>query len=270
MSKIGVFIIHGMGDPEPGYASGLIRRLEKRLGAARGRVEWEACYWAPILEDPQDRVWEKLLRAGRMDARALRRWVLSALGDPATYLSGFFKSGQPVYSDVHECIRTSLRKLEARLGSPDRPLVVLAHSLGSVMVSNYIWDETHNPTPMGLTAFERMETLTGFITYGSNIPLFVPPAPRITCIRFPSAQLPAAYKPAAAWENVYDPDDVLGYPLNGLWDETQGTVITDLPINAGGALGLPGESPLSHVLYDRDGDFLQIVERRLRMVLDVA
>ena len=268
--KIGVFIIHGMGDPEPGYAEGLIRRLQKRLGRAASRVEFEACYWAPILQQPQDRVWARLLKSGRMDKRSLRKWVLSALGDPATYLSGFFRAGQPVYAEVHECIRSSLQTLEARLGDPGQPLVVLAHSLGSVMVSNYIWDQANGNPPTGSTPFERMETLTGFVTYGSNIPLFVPPSQQITCIRFPSVGLPPAFAPAAAWENVYDPDDLLGYPLSGIWDVTQGTVIADMAINAGGFLGLAGETPFAHVLYDRDDDFMDIVERRVKKVLSVA
>lgn len=267
-AKLGVFIIHGMGDPEPSYAEGLIRRLRRRLGQAAAGVEFEACYWAPILEDPQDRIWAKLLASGRMDKRGMRRWVLSALGDPATYLSGFFKAGQPVYADVHECIRSHLEKLEQRIGAADGPLVVLAHSLGGVMVSNYIWDEMHGKG-IGKTGFERTKTLTGLITYGCNIPLFVPPSRTITCIRFPSPALPGRYGPAAAWENVYDPDDLLGYPLAGIWDDTQGTVITDIAINAGGFLGLMGETPLSHTLYDRDDDFLDVAERRIRTVLAI-
>jgi hypothetical protein len=238
------------------------------LGDLAPSFEFEPCYWAPILQRQQDRTWKCLLQAGEMDALELRRWIVSAFGDPATYLSGFFKTDKPVYGEVHECIRSSLAILGRRLqNTADAPLVVLAHSLGSVIVSNYIWDENHGQ-PIGRTPLERMDTLTGLLTYGSNIPLFLPPAPPITCIRFPPPVLPPRLEPAAAWENVFDPDDVLGYPLRTIWDETQGTVIRDIAINVG--IWPLSETPLSHMYYDRDGDFLAIVERRLRAILAVA
>jgi len=190
--------------------------------------------------------------------------VMSALGDPATYLSGFFKADRPAYGDIHECVRTTLAALEARL-APDAPLVVLAHSLGSVIASNYIWDEQHGGQPIGRTAFERMETLTALITYGSNIPLFLPPRRPAVCVRFPHPSLPPALAAVAVWENVYDPDDILGYPLSEIWDDTQGTHIVDSPINAG--VWPVSETPFSHAMYDRDDDFLDVVERRIRTIL---
>lgn len=263
--KLGVLIIHGMGDPEPSYADGLIRRLEKRLGPAANDVVFGACYWAPILQEQQDVTWRRILQGGDIDQKAFRRWVMSALGDPATYLSGFFKAGQPVYGAIHDCIRATLARIATDLGgADDTPLVILAHSLGSVIVGNYFWDEAHK-NGIGTTPFERMETLTGFISYGSNIPLFLPPSPPVMCIRFPSPRLPASYAGVAAWENVYDPDDVLGYPLRNVWDDTQGTVITDITINAG--VWPVSETPFSHTLYDRDDDFLDIVQRRLQAIL---
>jgi hypothetical protein len=192
---------------------------------------------------------------------------MSALGDPASYLSGYFRNDAPVYAKIHECVRTSLERLDARLGTVgNKPLVVLAHSLGGVVMSNYIWDEQRGQGA-GRTAFERTETLTGLVTYGCNIPLFLPPSPPIECVRFPAPTLPAQYRPAAAWRNVYDPDDVLGYPIADIWDEPHGTVIDDVAINAG--MWPMSETPFAHTAYDRDDDFLDIVERVLRGVLAV-
>jgi len=47
-----------------------------------------------------------------------------------------------------------------------------------------------------------METLTTLITFGSNIPLFLPPSPPIECIRFPHPVLPPQFAAAARWKNV--------------------------------------------------------------------
>jgi hypothetical protein len=264
--RVGVFIIHGMGDHEASFAEGLIRRVRQRLGAAAADVVFEACHWAPILQAQQDLTWQRMLRSGRMDLKGLRRWVMSALGDPATYLSGFFRAGQPAYRDVHECIRSTLARISDALGGRnDAPLVVLAHSLGSVIASNYIWDEQQGTSPIGRTPFERMETLTGFMTYGSNIPLFVPPGRPAVCIRFPAPSLPAPLAAVAAWENLYDPDDVLGYPLSEIWDDAQGTHIFDIPINVG---GWPvSETPFVHTFYHRDDDFVNRVTLRIAAIL---
>jgi len=267
VATVGVLIIHGMGDPDPSFADGLILRLRKRLEPLAASVDFEPCYWAPILQEQQDRTWERMLRSGEMDAKALRRWVMGALGDPATYLSGYFKSGQPAYGDIHESLRASLAALESRLTAA-APLVVLAHSLGSVIVSNYIWDEQQNRPSVGRSSFERMETLTGFVTYGSNIPLFLPPHRPAVCIRFPHPSLPADLAAVAAWENIYDPDDIIGYPLSQIWDDPQGTQITDVTINVG--TWPVSETPFSHTLYNKDDDFLGIVERRLRAILAAA
>ncbi|HEY0371161.1 MAG TPA: hypothetical protein VGD79_04135 [Thermoanaerobaculia bacterium] len=269
--KLGVMAIHGMGDPEPGFAQGMFDKLRRRLGTATDDVEFEVCYWSPILQKQQDVTWRRIQDSGKIDAKALRRFIISALGDPATYLSGYFKKGQPVYADVHECVRSSLARLEARMRNANaKPLVVLAHSLGSVIVSNYLWDEEHADEKhkgVGTTPFERMETMTGLISYGSNIPLFLPPAPPVVCVQFPHPAIPAKLASHARWQNLYDPDDILGYPLAKIWDETNGTKIEDSAINVG--LWPLSETPLSHTAYGRDDDFLDVVEQRLKEILAI-
>jgi hypothetical protein len=259
-------------------------------------VAFEPCHYSPILQAQQDVTWRRLTASGvRMDMRSVRRWALSNLGDPVTYLSGYMQApgGQPAYLAVHERVRDSLAKLEARLSpGAGRPLAVLAHSLGSVVVSNYVWNEQREageieprrlkasaPTAgaaaapavrraVGRTEFERMETLTTLVTYGSTIPLFLPPSPPIECIGFPRATLPPHYRAVARWQNVFDPDDVLGYPLRGIWDVTHDTVIDDVVVNAG---PWPvSATPFAHTMYDRDDDFLDLVARELRAALSVA
>lgn len=263
--NLGILIIHGMGDPDETFAAGLIKNLKRRLGRVEADVAFTSCYWSPILQDHQDLMWQRLLRSGTMDAKGIRKWVVSALGDPALYLSGYFKNGQPIYADIHQCVCTSLTELEAQLDETSgKPLMVLAHSLGSVIMSNYIWDE-QTEQGIGRTAFEKMDTLTSLITYGSTIPIFIPPVQNVTCIKFPPPELPEQFATIAQWLNIFDPDDVLGYPLNDIWTERQGTVIRDLPINAG--LWPASETPLAHSLYHQDDDFLAIVLEQIRAIL---
>lgn len=282
-ASVGVLALHGMGNPAPSFAEGMFAALIDELGPIANNVAFETCYWSPILQRQQDVTWERLRNSGPMDQQMLRRWVVNALGDPVSYLSGYLESGRPAYDAVHECLRASLSRLEHRLIDGDRPLVVLAHSLAGVVVSNYVWNEqrasntvrpTRERTPpnatasgtsraVGRTPFERMERLLKLVTYGCNIPLFLPPSPPIECIVFPPPQLPQAWKASSRWINVYDPDDVLGYPIAKIWDDDKGTFIDDVALDVG---PWPlGETPLAHSLYDRDPDFIRLVAAEIRL-----
>lgn len=271
--QLGVLIIHGMGRPDADYADKLIKNLDDRLGARAGAVAYEACHWSPVLQEHQDRIWEKTWKVisqnpVNLATTASRPWAVHYLGDPATYLSGFFKDGRPVYQKVHETVRESLARLAEKLGDAhDKPLVVLAHSLGSIIITNYFWDETQGKDAgIGQNSFEKLETLTSLITYGAPIPIFLPPVSKITCIQFPSPQLPERLKSVASWLNIYDRDDIVAYPLNTLWDEAQGTHIEDVEINVGNPI--VSWNFLSHLAYNDDKDFLDLVQKRLEGILD--
>ncbi len=75
-------------------------------------------------------------------------------------------------------------------------------------------------------------------------------------------------KPAAHWLNVFDPYDVLGYPLKDLWDITNDTEINDIPLNAG---RFPvSMTPLSHNYYWTDTGFQSLVSAELQSILKAA
>lgn len=289
-AELGVAIIHGMGDPAPTFADPLIEGLSRILGDDAPAIAFEPCFWSDILQASQDRIWDRLQRAGTpMRFGALRQWVVGTLGDPTGYLSGYEQRGVPVMRLVHRRFAGSLAALEARMA--DRagcPVVVLAHSLGGVVVTNYLWNlerdagEVGTGPPgargggargaareaIGATRVERLETLAGLVTFGCNIPLFLPPAPPYECVRFPRPRLPEGLRAAARWLNVYDPYDILGYPLNDLWDEAHGTAIDDVALE----VGMPGISmtPLSHTRYWTDPAFQSLVAGELRRVLAAA
>lgn len=298
-ARLAVLLVHGMGNPTPSFALPLVERVARVLGPRAREIAFEACYWGDLLQRQQDVTWQRLQRAP-MRHRAARRWIVSALGDPVSYLSGYLRdvpgagpARAPAYVAVHARLRESLRTLAART-APDAPLVALAHSLGGVVVSNHVWDEQRRhgalrpraelappeaPTAaaheavdaaggVAETPMERMETLAGLVTYGCNIPLFLPPSAPIECIAFPPPALPAPWRDGARWLNVYDPDDLLGYPIAEVWDELHGTVIVDRALEVGGVL--TGWTPWAHTLYDTDDDFVALVADELRRVLDAG
>jgi len=265
--QVALCLIHGMGRVQLGYQEKLFAQIQKNLGPIRNRLEMAACFWAPILEQRQDATWQAMEPGAAFSGRwrRLRHWIAGALGDPVSYLSGFHCNHGTDYRLIHECLRDTLEGLEARVADPNAtPLVIVAHSLGSVIACNYLWDEQAG-SGVGRTAFERGETLCGLVTYGSSIPLFFPPRGSIECIRFPPAGVPASLRELGRWINVYADADILGYPLAKVWDITNGTVIEDKKL--GGCCGPPWWTPLCHVHYDRSSAFARIIADQVRRLL---
>lgn len=266
--KLGIFIIHGMGNPEESYAQPLIDRITSRLGESAKDVRLISCYWAPVLQEQQGETWKRLQKNDNLKWKWLREWVVSALGDPVSYLSGYMKEKRPVYKKIHEIIKADLSTLASQLEEPSSaPIVVLAHSLGSVIISNYLWDEQHGHGT-GTTPAECGETMVSFITYGSNIPLFLPPSPPIECIQFPSPAVDPKFKSIASWKNIFSKADVLAYPLADIWDDNHGTKIEDIAVYAGGLLKF--WNPMSHTEYHESNEFLAIVTNEINRILAVA
>jgi alpha-beta hydrolase superfamily lysophospholipase len=100
-----------------------------------------------------------------------------------------------MYKRINARIRDHLAHLRTSLGDQDKPLIIIAHSLGSVIASNYTWDaQRQNKYSLGANSFERMETLASLVTFESNVPLFTLALSDPKPIEFPPARLPANLK----------------------------------------------------------------------------
>jgi hypothetical protein len=269
---VGVLLVHGMGtQSEEEFGAAFSAAVAARLGGrgvASGAVVFHAAYWADLLNDRERRLLERAGDGGPLRWHALRGFVVNALGDAVAYRRGS-PDGNNLYYRLHDRVRGHLRALRGRLGH-DAPLVVVAHSLGSVIASDYVWDAQHPERRCGVAAeaaaegtdFERARTLAGLVTLGSPLPLFALALPRVLAIAPPRASpaLAPAVRAAAAWHNYYDPDDVLGWPLRTLDPDPEGgaplgagewayadAVDADHAVASGGAL--TGWTPLSHTGY---------------------
>lgn len=269
--KLGVLIVHGMGNQRPDYADRMIAELDARIAKLRGardEIRWKPAYWADVLQRKADGLWRDLSRENDLDAAPIRKFIISSFGDAIAYqrVPGQRKD---VYSEIHDRVHAALVGLRRALGDEDRPLIVIAHSLGSVIMSNYIWDRQHGyqAAEFGGTAFERLETLAGLITFGSNIALFSLAYDPVVSIEFPPRTLPEELKAAAKWLNFFDSDDVLGYPLKPLGESYENAVTEDVEINVGGIL--TSWNPLSHSAYWTDNDFTKPVARTIVDILSL-
>src|SRR5262245_4619252 len=257
-SVIGVLVVHGIGIQTDDFAQDFIAEMNGRLidlQVASDAVIWEAAYWADLLNDREAKLWDDLSRDHDLDWVTVRKFFINFFADAIAYQRKFVASDD-MYGQIHNRIHQHLANLRSNLGDQDKPFVVIAHSLGSVIMSNYIWDEQTNQG-LGTNPFERMETLASIVTFGSNIPLFTLALDSVESITFPSPTLLAKLKTRAKWLNFFDADDVLGYPLKPLSPSYNQTVTADLQINAGGLF--TSWNPISHTEYWTDNDFTKPV-----------
>jgi len=264
---IAIAFIHGIGRTEPGYSASmqraLARRFASRIGAEspdpRKELIFEEVNWSAALQYREDGLWRRLVPAGPMRYKRLRRFLVDSAADAIAYQPA--PSDRTAYDAVHRQVAASLARLAERAG-PRAPLCLIAHSLGTVIASNYVYDLVKRqnsfmcPTVRGLingTPLEHGETLALLFTMGSPIALWSLRYPRFgEPLQFPMTAL-GRHHPGleAAWINFYDPDDVIGYALRPLNAGYRAAVTEDRPIDVGSIL--TRWNPLSHLGYWNDG-----------------
>ena len=262
MSKeLVVLVIHGMGSQGKGFAEEMIKEVNKRvddLGKNSTQIVWEDVYWADITEQKQVGYLRSARKNNDLDYVKLRKFMLSSFGDASAYRQ-VPDGSNAVYNRIHSRIAEKVESVYRNdLGLKPKPMLVLAHSLGGHIMSNYIWDMQHSKDK-SLSTFEKMNYLSGIVTFGCNIPLFTFAYDKVEPIKFPPAGLPAKFKAKAKWFNFYDPDDVLGYPLKPINQEYAKVVTRDISINAGGLLS--SWNPMSHTQYWTDNDLTKPVAK---------
>lgn len=260
-AELAILVIHGMGSQSPDFAEDMIREINGRVSKSKkdpGAIAWRTIYWADFLEKRELRYLRDAENSGDLDFLRLRKFFLTAFGDASAYQK-VESDANTTYEEIHKRIAKEVELLySTQLGSKPKPLIVMAHSLGGHIMSNYIWDmQKSNNT--ALSPFERLQWLSGIITFGCNIPLFTFAYEKVEPITFPPTRLKQDLKKKAKWLNFYDPDDILGYPLQPIHPDYKKVVSKDIPINVGGILS--SWNPLAHGKYWTDNDFTKPVTK---------
>ena len=253
MNPLAVAIFHGMGAFDGNFANSLIgeidRRLARRFGgtAEAPQIVYQPVQWGDVLEPNQAELLRKILGDPSLGWRKLRSVLVTALGDAIAFHPT--PDNRKDYDSVRDRVREQLSVLSNAAG-PDAPLCLIAHSFGSIVATNYLIScqnaetasyEDDSPLVHG-------RTLATLITLGSPLALW---SLRSTDygepLRLPAAGLRAQYPLLeGAWLNLYDSNDVLGYPLRNL-NAAFAEAVLDLPVKTAGPLA--SWSPFSHFGY---------------------
>ena len=164
---------------------------------------------------------------------------------------------------------------------PNVKIVLIAHSLGCHVISNYIWDaqsieanqgacryEGFEDSPPGsdLDKFRRLKNLKFLYFTGCNIPIFLAGIPHGKIKAISSRGKGYSFK----WKNYFDPDDPLGWPLKNISTRNvkgsyKHEVNEDKAVNVGNVLN--SCNPLSHNNYWSGNDVLNPLADDIKQLL---
>lgn len=255
--KLGLMTIHGMGKKDKEYHQGLTKRLKKRLGKKLwDQISFESIYYHKEMQDNQNLMWERMKLGRDLDSTFLRKFMLHWFSDAANIQNYSHDNSMGLYATTQ--VKKALELVNEGIDD-ETPIVVVAHSLGNQVLSNYIWDAQKGKGIYDgeeASAVEKFSQLRVWFSTGNNMPFFVSGTPQeyIKAIEKPE-------HPQFEWLNYYDRDDALGWPLKPISDDYDNNLkISDIEINT-------GFTPLSHLGYWKDDDFLDPLEEKLRELL---
>lgn len=287
---LNIVIIHGIGWGESGknYARPLQRNIasefEKAVRKLRLRdvsrsdysakraLRFEAAYWSPVTQRPQDGLIALMRMGGWRIFRAFnpyyiaRRQMVGLLGDVIAYEGG---SNNRVYTAIHERVSASVTDLAEASASeiPDGthvPLTVIGHSLGSVIASDYVWDSTRG-ADQPYHFRDHPFTVKNMILMGSPMAIYAlrnnPNADKYDIAD--ALDSPVQVDPnGGMWLNLFDPQDPIAFPLKPIQAYDEAGVV-DCEVQAGN--WFESLTPLSHVGYWRCMQSAQIIGRKLAL-----
>jgi len=264
---VAVVFVHGIQAENLNFADGMKAKLRGKIPRKlREYVEFQSVFWAGTVRAQQQRFMDRAANDYDIDPSQMRRFFVEGLGDAAAYQKTRSRRNSAYYA-IQDCITSTLSQLE--LSHPDRPVIFVGHSLGCHIISSYAWDlnwlkqktpeeiEAEGDPELKKLALElrdasplrRLDTFAGFVTMGSNMPLFtftfgperVYP---ITSIRpdmermgvtpaFPGRGLAPGVAAKARWLNFFSKHDLLGFPLKSLNNAYRNEArLLDIPVRS--------------------------------------
>jgi hypothetical protein len=199
-----------------------------------------------------------------------RNFIFDLMSDVAAYqpinnLEKDYKKKEDydTYAAIHTVLAEAFSQL-AKDGWGDAHLCIIAHSLGSIIASNYVydiqgeWDDSKKKLipkvvddKIGDTPLEQMRNFEFFVTMGSPLALW--------SLRYTTFNQPVTVN--QCWLNFYDVDDIIAYALEPVIDDDAKANLKDRNINAGD--WFTGATPLSHNAYWEDDDVIREISEGL-------
>ncbi|WGL18350.1 hypothetical protein PVT68_08650 [Microbulbifer bruguierae] len=224
MADLVILAAPGMGAVDEDFAAPLFRALEQALGDDWSRVHADTILCQGHLQPNIERVFDAMQKRD-MDYLRARKFMLYGLAEASAQLADIDQRGGN-YDKTQQAIYQTLERA-AKATSDTTPIILLSHSIGCSILSNYLWD-AQRPTvshgiwrdggPKGVhkgsakDLFLRGKTLAHWYTLGASNPLWSAGMARDQIQAVTSDTRGYNFR----WKNFYHPDDLFGWPLKPL------------------------------------------------------
>lgn len=251
MTKQVVVFIHGIGEKEKGYSTEsqvkidkYFRQMLKKKGSTiiADELIFEEIVWADVTFNPQKTLDDRMKKQG-LGRDCLRHLMITLVGDAIAYQKNGNENG--VYKETEAKVQKVIEGIEAKYSSDEVEYTFVAHSLGSVVISNYLYDHKENVKA------------TNLFTMGSPLAIWT-----LRDGDPDKATEPVNVKrPEGVWINILDDDDVLAYPLKPVNSSYDKGVDMDYVTEIGKAFSR--QTFLSHTGYWSDRNALKPIAYKL-------
>lgn len=305
---LNVLIVHGIGGYPNAFpdefrkellgristaVEDLVRRYRLPAALPSDTVNIIPGRWGSVTEALQEEVERRIFRE-KVDF--LRWFGMRIMGDVVAY------RGPAVYEEVHRALAEDLRNgIQPESGH----LTVVAHSLGAVVASDFLYDHT---LKIGRPLADTFGVaFSNFFTFGSPLVLYAMQSPAEGALKLPTASCgessmrdehtrdpvrphPAprggeggrcafdagrvldrfdrpvrVESPTGVWMNVFDDADIIGYPIRAINQAHTEAVTADVCTGVGTFLSRG--NPLSHGRYWSDRRVVQLIAEKLAIDL---
>ncbi len=239
--KVGILILHGVGVQDKGYSIPMqkgIQTVLSEIGADAEQIKFKEVVYSDIFDVNQKERSEYMVNTSskfQLITRGIRKLLVFVFSDAVSY--------RACYKKVHKRLSENIKGLQKEL-EEGAPVIVVAHSMGVIAISDYIYDQQENiHSKLNL---EKITNLKALISFGCNIPLFEMGYEETVCIKRPRTD---EDDNDFFWTNFYSPFDVLGYRVKEYYTKRPSPdfPIKDVKVFPGGVL--KAWNLLSHTAY---------------------
>ena len=136
---VAVVFVHGIFANAIKYSVPMQKQLLKLLPQELRRyLDFEEVFWAGPVRSRQSAYLKNAKTDANIVENKLRTFFIEGLGDAAAYQKTRQRENS-IYYQVHDEINETLKRYDDRVHK-NTPLVLIGHSLGSHIISSYVWD----------------------------------------------------------------------------------------------------------------------------------
>jgi len=245
-----VIIVHGTNKQDPEFADkfqdSVKDYLKKKIGTSYddNPVIFKSVWWYPQTGKDVAELCDILGDNREYSSIDTRKKLVNFMGAALAY-----QSNSTAHALILADVDRAIDLVKAQYPGRDLELTYIGHSLGSVIITDYIWDNRLK---------QDVTQPTNIFTLGSPLALWL--------LKWGSVTTATPVKPDAtngAWINIIGENDLVAYPLKGINEAFKVTVDMDYVAEIGNFFAR--QTTFSHSYYWTDDNAIKPIAEKLVM-----